>query len=830
MLEEPRVDSPYGHNNGFFKGGDYLYEKTFRLPEHLTGKRLCLELEGVYHNSTVCLNGQEIASEPNGYLGIYADITALVQEQNTLSVTARNSDQPNSRWYTGSGIYRPVWLWAADRETYLPLNSTKITTLSLDPATIEVRVKTVGTGDVSLAITDDETTVASDVQPSMILKKTATLSDAQASDSQTQDSSAASQAGDSQAQDPSAPAQPLGEAVFTVTIPSAKLWSADHPFLYTAKIRFGTDEETIPFGIRTITLDKEKGFLINGKREILRGACIHSDNGLLGMKEYDCVAERKVRLLKSAGYNAIRSAHNPISKALLHACDKLGMYVLDEYTDMWYIHKNKYDDASRVPNTYRHDIKSLVEKDYNHPCVVMYSSGNEVSETSQARGIEFTKVLTDYFHACDPTRPVTAGINIFFNFLASIGMGFYSDEKADAAGKEAEQKAPAEANAAPGAAEQNAPASQKKPARQKAVGSEFFNNLAGFFGSDTMKIMAWFPFCDWATRKSFANMDIAGYNYAITRYKKDHKKYPDRFILGAETFITDTAAFEKIAANHPRVLGDFAWSGIDYVGEVALGSLDYTDYAPDFEKTPAWLTAGCGCLDITGQTQGHTAYTQVVYGKREIAIAVQPADHSGEGHMTSAWRKIHAFESWSWNGCDGHSALVEVYTKAPMVKLFVNGRLIGTKKSGNCRFRFRIPFEAGELKAVACQRNGQEVASTVLHTAGEDTLLRAIPENTVISPDDLAFVRLRYTDAAGERKPLARGDIQVSVEGGTLLALGSACPYNERGYLTDVTDTYYGEALAIVKPEGNEIRLKASSPYGTCEATVSVQGEKAPSL
>ena len=835
MLEEPRIDSPYGHNNGFFAGCDYLYEKEFSLPADLAGKHLCLEFEGIYHNSSVFLNGTEIASEPNGYLSIYADITGLVQERNTLSVIVRNSDQPNSRWYTGSGIYRPVWLWYADKAQRLEQNDVRITTLSHDPAQVEIRVKTIGTGEVALTIADEGTPIWEERKAASVADDRASTGKQTAGEAVDQGSTGKQAAGEAVDQG-STGKQAAGEAVFTVTIPNAKLWSADSPHLYTACLTFGTDHEEIPFGVRSLKLDLEKGFLVNGKREILRGACIHGDNGLLGVKEYDFAAERKVRLLKEAGYNALRSAHNPASKSFLKACDKLGMYVLDEYTDMWYIHKNKYDDASRVPTSYRRDIEALTTKDYNHPCVVMYSSGNEVSETSQARGIAFTKELTECFHAFDPTRPVTAGINIFFNFLASIGMGFYSDEKADAAGKDSDKaKSNAADNDAKGknadqaksAANDNGTAGKTadgKVKKQKAVGSEFFNNLAGTFGSDTMKVMAWFPFCDWATKKAFANMDIAGYNYGNTRYKKDLKKYPNRFILGAETFITDAADFVKVAENNPRILGDFAWSGIDYIGEVALGSLDYADYAKDFEKTPDWLTAGCGCLDITGASQGHTAYTQVVYDKRDIAIAVQPADHSGEGHMTSAWRKIHAFESWSWNGCDGHQALVEVYTKAPKVQLYVNGKLVSTGVSKHYRFQFRIPYEAGEITAVACAEDGRELARTSLRTAGDETRLAAIPEKETIAPDEFAYVRLRYTDTAGERKPLARGDIHVSVEGGTLLALGSACPYNERGYLVDTTDTYYGEALAIIKPDGKEIRLRAESPYGSCERRISVVG------
>ena len=235
--------------------------------------------------------------------------------------------------------------------------------------------------------------------------------------------------------------------------------------------------------------------------------------------------ERRVRLLKKWGYNAIRSAHNPCSRYLLEACDKYGMYMMDEYVDMWYIHKNKYDYASLMEKNYRGDLKSMVDKDYNHPCVIMYSTGNEVAETGQERGIKLTKDMTDYLHSLDDSRPVSCGVNIFFNFLFSMGMGIYSDEKA----------------------EKEAAAGKKK----KAVGSEFYNQLAGIFGDTSMKLGATLYPCDLRTRDAYANMDIAGYNYGILRYKGDLKKYPKRLILGSETFCKDAYKFYEHAKRNP---------------------------------------------------------------------------------------------------------------------------------------------------------------------------------------------------------------------------------------------------------------------------------------
>ena len=392
-----------------------------------------------------------------------------------------------------------------------------------------------------------------------------------------------------------------------IPLPGAELWSPDHPRRYTCRAVFGQDVREEPFGIRTVTCDSKNGFCINGERVILRGACIHHDNGILGAAAHPFAEERKVRLLLENGYNAIRSAHNPCSKALLDACDTLGMLVLDEYADMWYIHKTRYDYASYLPDNWKDDLRDMVDKDFNHPSVVMYSIGNEVSETAQKRGIELTGQMTEYLHQLD-SRPVTCGINIFFNFLSSLGLGVYSDKKA----------------------EKSAP-SGGTSAKKKAVGSEFFNNLAGLFGSEFMKFGATLHGSDVKTRDAFAKLDVAGYNYGEKRYVRDLKKYPDRVILGSETFCADAARFWDLAKKHPALIGDFVWTGMDYLGEVGLGAMEYRDYAPEFDHGPGWIAASAGVLDLTGASTGQTAYTQVAFELSPIRIGV---DSRALRHLT----------------------------------------------------------------------------------------------------------------------------------------------------------------------------------------------------
>ena len=764
MLAEPRTAiSAGGTNTGWYEGYDYEYQRTLTVPENELADTHILEFEGVYHNAEVWLNGQKAAFRPYGYTNFYVDCAPYLHAgENELRVIARNADQPNSRWYSGAGIYRPVQLWKA-RGAHITLNGVKIRTLSLQPAIVEVRVKTTAPGTVRLTVDD---------LPAM----------QQESD---------------------------GEAVFTLTLDNARLWTPETPNLYTCRVSFADDEVTETFGVRKVEWGTD-GFLLNGKRHIIQGACIHHDNGLLGaVCDPDAVA-RKVRLLKENGYNAIRSAHNPCSKALLTECDRQGVLVMDEYIDHWYIHKTEHDYVDYFNDWWRQDLTDMVEKDYNHPCVVLYSTGNEVSETAQKRGIALTKEMTDFLHGLDDSRPVTCGVNIFFNFLSSIGFGVYSDEKAK---KEAERAEKAKQRG-------------EKAAKKKAVGSQFFNNLAGLLGDEFMKRGATLHGCDVKTRDAFANMDIAGYNYGIYRYKHDLKKYPQRLILGSETFCNDAYKFRELAKQEPRLVGDFVWAGMDYLGEVMVGSWEYADYAETFDGGLGWVSAGSGRIDLTGKPLGEALYTRVALeADNGPYIAVCPVNHTGDRHSPSAWKMTNAMPSWSWTGCEGRKANVEVYARAARVELVLNGHTVGSKTLKNdCLARFSIPYESGTLEAVSYDAADHEIGRYKLQSAGGATSLTLDAEEPAAQTGHLCYVRLRYTDENGITKPLMRGNIQVQVRGGTLVGLGSACPFNKHSYLDSETDTYYGEALAIVRMgDGDAMTIAASDGEYSAELTVSAQ-------
>ena len=365
MIHETRDPSSAGGSaHAFFPGGLYTYEKAFYVPEAWRRQTVIFEFEGVYRNSKVLINGHEAGGRPYGYLNFFvqADDYLAYGQENTIKVIVDNQDLPNSRWYTGSGIYRPVHLLTGSR-THIGPNGIKVTTISTEPAVIRVETKSNG-GDARVTVRDDGQVIAA----------------------------------------------ATGSAV-ELTLANARLWSDESPYVYQCEVELledGTvvDRDQVSFGVRQISWS-EKGLFVNGKETLLRGGCVHHDNGILGACAYREAEERRVRILKETGYNAIRSSHNPASRAMLEACDRLGVYMIDETWDMWYIRKSKHDYALQFMDNYREDIRLLVDRNYNHPSVIMYSVGNELTEPYQAKGIELTREMAALFRKLDPGRAVT---------------------------------------------------------------------------------------------------------------------------------------------------------------------------------------------------------------------------------------------------------------------------------------------------------------------------------------------------------------------------------------------------------------------------------------
>lgn len=398
MLYEKRsADAPTGSAGAYFWGGTYRYDYELEVPLAWEDKHVELELEGVMGRALVLANNIPVASHAYGYTGFSVDLTKELKPgaSTLLTVIADNSNQPNSRWYSGSGLYRPVRLVVQDKDRIVR-DGVVVLTEHIHPAQIRVVTNVEGDGIPWVRIERNGQAVAGahgiDVR---------------------------------------------------IGIPHARLWSADSPELYTCHVILRNqdgamlDEVRVPFGIRMLTWGEE-GLQVNGTTVKLRGGCVHHDNGILGAMDLPQASRRKVRMLKAWGFNAIRSAHNPLSQSMLNACDEFGMYVLDEYADMWYRHKNPYDYASDFEESHMADLTAMVYKDRNHPSVIMYSIGNENAEPHEELGVLTARLLANTVRRLDPTRPVTAGVNAAILFAAGLGIDSFngdgSDNNADASG------------------------------------------------------------------------------------------------------------------------------------------------------------------------------------------------------------------------------------------------------------------------------------------------------------------------------------------------------------------------------------------------------------
>ncbi len=709
IFGERKANAPGGSGAGYFSGGKYIYEKKFSLPADWCGKHIKLQFEGVYKNAQVAVNDKTMGGAAYGYTPFWVDCGVLPEGENSVTVTCDNAEQPDSRWYSGAGIYRPVWAWVGDGIT---AEDVRITTVSIDPAVISV---TVGETDALAEVLDGETVIA--------------------------------------------------RGCGKIVIPDVTLWSDENPYLYTCRV---ADQE-IKFGIREIKWSN-KGLFINGKETLLRGGCVHHDSGILGAATYDESEWRRVKIMKDAGYNALRSAHNPCSRAMLEACDYYGMYIMDESWDMWFHHKNRYDYAGRWQENYLADLKAMVDRDYNHPCVIMYSFGNELTEPASAYGVEKAKEMVKYLHSLDATRPVTGGINLMI-LTNAVKSRKPTDEKK-------EEKPSENINQSSG-----------------GMNSTLFNLLTSFLGSRVNK-SANSPKADAATSPCLDTLDIAGYNYASGRYSLEGKCHPERVVVGAETLPQDIAKNWALVKQYPYVIGDFMWTAWDYLGEAGVGAWAYD--GAGFRKPYPWLLADTGAFDILGNPTAEVFHAAAVWNKlSKPEIAVQPVNHPGVTPAKASWRGSNAIPSWSWRGCEGNKAVVEVYFDCTKVALLLNGKSLGTKAIKRCKATFKTRYVPGKLEVVAYDARNQVIARNKLETA-KSADVHIVPEQAVAKVGQVIYVPIIIGDDVTTESNADR-KLTVTVKNGDLLAFGSANPRTEERYHTGTFTTYYGRALAVVK-------------------------------
>ena len=383
----PSRDAPGGGRVGYFPTGIGWYRKAFRLPAGAGGREAWLEFDGVYMNSDVWINGVHLGNRPYGYSSVAYDITKrLVPGINVVAVRVDNSLQPNSRWYSGSGIYRHVWLTIVDR-LHVPHWGVSVTTPQVDTTGAVIVVHTSIENYYAAGRNGVLRTRILDRQGRDVALTDATFSMAPSS---------------------------RNEVEHRLRVKEAQLWSVDSPTLYTVRSEIVVagrvvDVTTTPFGIRTIAFDKDRGFLLNGQHVKLKGVNLHHDGGAVGAAVPERIWERRLELLKAMGANAIRTSHNPPAPEFLDLCDRLGFLVMAEAFDEWTIGKVPHGYHEHFAEWSERDLTDFIHRDRNHPSIVLWSAGNEIGEQSAPDGAQVLSRLVGIFHREDPTRPVTTG-------------------------------------------------------------------------------------------------------------------------------------------------------------------------------------------------------------------------------------------------------------------------------------------------------------------------------------------------------------------------------------------------------------------------------------
>ncbi|WP_235480813.1 glycoside hydrolase family 2 TIM barrel-domain containing protein [Agromyces sp. Leaf222] len=753
---ERRADAPRGETSGYFQGGAFEYRKTFHADAELRGSRILLEFDGVYRDAAVFVNGNLAGQRAFGYSRFFVQIDPFLQfgADNEIRVECRT--HLDSRWYAGAGIYRDVHL-VVKNPVHIGTDGVVVTTpdIESDRAVVEVAVEVQNSSALTSVLELTADIAGPDGASVAIARSPITLLPGT-----------------------------RGTARLRAYVAAPSLWSVDAPNLYAAHLalREGevvADEQSVAFGIRSLQLDPQRGLRINGVSTKLRGACIHSDNGPLGAVSMRAAEERKVARLKEAGFNAIRSAHNPMSTALLEACDRLGMLIMDETFDMWTQGKSDFDYAFDFPEWWERDVEAMVARDINHPSVIFYSIGNEIPETGSPIGSTWGRRLAEKVRSLDSTRYVTNGINGFVSMIDTI-----------------------------------VPQMQARRDAAAAAPEGGVNTMMAGFGQMMSHIQTSAPATQ-RTEESYAVLDVAGMNYAEARYELDRELFPDRIIVGTETWPTSIVGNWQLVKDNGHVIGDFTWTGWDYLGETGIGATRYSDSGQSgFSGGFPELTAWCGDLDIVGNRRPVSYFREIVFGLRsDPFIAVHPPENHGrEIAVATPWAWGDAIASWTWSGADGRPVTVDVYSDADEIELMLDGVTIGRARVEDFRAAIETTYRPGTLTAVAYVE-GVESGRVELTTAGTSLALEARPDRPVLRADgtDLGYLALALTDGNGVVRNGVDRSVTVTVDGPAILqALGSGNPVTTESFRSATHTTFDGRALAIIRPTGaGEITVTA---------------------
>ncbi len=763
------LDNPSTPGGGALPGGIGWYRKSFTLPEADRGKVVYVDFDGIYRNSEVWINGHSLGFRPNGYVSFRYDLTPYLRyggQPNVIVVKADNSEQPNSRWYSGSGIYRNVWL------------------VKVNP----VHVDNWGTFVHDMRISPEEATFALEVR---LRNNTGEEREAEVSTSIYGPKEERSVATDRTVL--SRLTGQGGSVTQRFSVPDPALWSIDSPSLYTAVTEVKVAGEVVDryettFGLRTFRWDSATGFYLNDKPLKIKGVCLHHDLGCLGAAVNVRAIERQLRIMKEMGANAIRTSHNAPAPELLDLCDRMGLLVQDESFDMWERRKSPYDYAQYFDEWHERDLTDEILRDRNHACVFMWSIGNEVLEQwSQADADELdlqaANLILNAGHAIDPALLKDTTLSrqsLITRHLAAIVRRLDTSRVITAGCNEVD------------------PANHLF--RSDGLDVLGFNYHESYFEP----FLRNFPGKKLIVSESTSALMTRGYyempsDHIYVRPESWDKPFeaPEHVCSSYDNcHVPWGSTHEKtwhLVKRLPHVSGLFVWTGFDYLGE----------------PTPYWWPSRSsffGIVDLAG-------FPKDIYYMYKSEWTEEPV--------------LHLFPHWNWK--EGETVDVwAYYNQADEVELYLNGKSLGTRQKTDSTYHvsWRVPFAPGTLRAVSRQ-GGKEVLVKEIHTASEPVRLVLIPDRSVIQADgsDLSFVTVEVCDIDGNLVPDATPLIRFSVDGpGEIAGTDNGDPNDPNSLRKPKRQAYYGKALAVIRSEGRQgdIHLKAVAE-GLPEATITIR-------
>lgn len=730
---------------GFYPNVHLLYSKEIYVQSEWKGEYIALQFDGIYNNSRVYVNGVYVGGNRYGYDRFIIEIHAFLKYGDTNLITVEADTSYDSRWYTGAGIYRNVYLLRGGKIHFCP-GKIRFSTRYADEeeAVLETELHIcnedmlIHTVEVVIELQDREGNVAAVSRREVTLKQ--------------RDSTRVS---------------------WRIYVDNPKLWSLDDPNMYKCTLKLLKDtalieEEQTETGIRIITISRKNGFCVNGKNVRMYGGCIHHDNGILGSATFKEAEHRKIRMLKNVGYNAVRFSHNPMSEELMTACDRYGMLVMAELTDIWNYRKSEEDFSEYFETNWRKSAEALVDMCFNHPSVVMYSVGNEIRELGRTDGKVLCRDLANTFRLLDSTRFITAGINSMLT--TKPGPSTIPEEK-----------------------------------KEVDINTVIFDLM------DKINEMQCAESVVESTKETSGILDVVGYNYAEDKQLLDMGSFTDWICVGSETFPKDIAKNWKLVEKYPSILGDFSWTSWDYLGEPGLGrNRGIINQSGDIYEIYPYKTANCGDFDITGYRRPQSYYRECIIGHRASPyLAVYNMDHDAEKAIKTPWSWPDVVSSWSWRGHEGEKALVEVYGIGEEAELIINGKSVGRKavrKETKGKFLagvtlFETIYQPGYIEAIL-YTEGKETGKYRVDTASDELELRVCEEEGG-ERGDIRFFEVCLTDREGILKTDCDRKVTVSVEGeGVLQGFGSALMTSIENFTRGEYTTFYGRAQLAVRSVG----------------------------